>query len=242
MYEHSPAAYDALHFERGKDYRREAEEVVARIRGHRPEAGSILDVACGTGMHLAAFARMGFDVEGVELSPEMLAVAAERVAGAALHQGDMRTFRLDRRFDAVVCLFSAIGYMTSLDDLATALRTMGDHLVDGGVLVVEPWFTPQEWHDGSVFSESTTSGSLAVARVSRSWREGDESLIEMRYALARPERTWAFNEIHRMGLFTTEQQLDLYRTAGFDVEYEEPGFTERGLFVAVKRPGAGPPR
>ena len=239
MYEHSPAAYDALHYERGKDYRREAEEVVARIRRHRPDALSILDVGCGTGMHLASLARMGFDVEGVELSAAMLAVAAERV-GAPLHQGDMRTFRLDRRFDAVVCLFSAIGYMTTLDDMAAALRTMGDHLVDGGVLVVEPWFTPDRWWEGTTDSESTTAGALAVARVSRSWREGDQSLMEMRYALARPERTWSFTEIHRMGLFTTEQQLELYRAAGFEVEHEEPGFTGRGLFVAVKRPSAGP--
>ncbi|HEX2046145.1 MAG TPA: class I SAM-dependent methyltransferase [Acidimicrobiales bacterium] len=239
MYEHSPAAYDALHYERGKDYRREAEAVVSRIRRHRPDAASILDVGCGTGMHLAAFARMGFDVEGVEPAPEMLAVAAERVA-APLHQGDMRTFRLDRRFDGVVCLFSAIGYMTTLDDLATALGRMGDHLVDGGVLVVEPWFTPDRWIEGTTDSESTTSGELAVARVSRSWREGDESLIEMRYALARPERTWSFIETHRMGLFTVEQQLEAYEAAGFDVEHEMPGFSDRGLFVAVKRATAGP--
>ncbi len=238
MYEHSPAAYDALHYEGGKDYRREAQEVVSRIRRHRADAGSILDVACGTGMHLAAFARLGFDVEGVELSAEMLSAAAERLPGVPLHQGDMRSFRLDRRFDAVVCLYSAIGYMTTVDDLATALSTMGDHLGDGGVLVVEPWLAPDRWHDGSVCSESTTSGELAVARVSRSWREGDESVIEMRYALARPERTWSFTEIHRMGLFTVEQQLEVYRAVGFDVEHEEPGLTDRGLFVAVKR---GPP-
>ncbi len=240
MYEHSPAAYDALHAARGKDYRGEAEEVVSRIRLHRPEARSILDVACGTGLHLAAFAALGFDVEGVELAPEMLAVAAERVPGAPLHRGDMRTFRLERRFDAVVCLFSAIGYMTTLDDLATAVGTMRDHLVEGGVLVVEPWFTPEKWHDGMVFSESAKEGGFGVARVSRSWREGDQSLIEMHYALARPDRTWAFNEIHRMGLFTTEQQLAVYRSAGFDVAHETPGITDRGLFVAVKRASAAP--
>ena len=240
MYEHSPAAYDALHYERGKDYRREAEEVVARIGRHRPGAQSILDVGCGTGMHLASFARMGFDVEGLDPSAAVLAVAAERV-DAPLHQADMRTFRLGRRFDAVVCLFSAIGYMTTLDDMAAAIGTMAGHLVDGGVLLVEPWFTPDRWHEGTTDSESTTAGELAVARVSRSWREGDESVIEMRYALARPEGTWSFTEIHRMGLFTADQQLGVYRAAGLDVEYEEPGFSGRGLFVAVKPPSAGPP-
>ena len=240
MYEHSPAAYDLLHAARRKDYVTEAEQVVARIRRHRPEARSILDVACGTGLHLEAFARLGFEVEGLELSPEMLAVAAERLPGVRLHEGDMRTFRLGRRFDAVVCLFSAIGYMTTPDDLRTALAVMADHLVDGGVLVVEPWFTPDQWHDGMVFSESAKEGDFAVARVSRSWREGGHSLIEMHYAVARPHRTWAFSEVHRMGLFTTEQQLPVYRAAGFDVDHEWPGITDRGLFVGVKRPIAAP--
>ena len=233
-YENSAAAYDLLHAARGKDYRREAAEVAARIRGHRPDARSILDVACGTGLHLGGFAELGFDVEGVELSAGMIAAAQQRLPGVSLHQGDMRTFRLDRRFDAVVCLFSAIGYMSNLDDLATAVATMGDHLVEGGVLVVEPWFTPDQWHDGAVFAESATSGDFAAARVSRSWREGDESLIEMHYVLARPDRTWAFSEIHRMGLFSTDQQLEVYRAAGFAVAHEHPGPTGRGLVVAVK--------
>ena len=236
MYEHSPTAYDVLHAARRKDFDGEAEEVAARIRRHHPQARSLLDVACGTGMHLAAFASLGFEVEGVELSPEMLAVARGRLPGVPLYEADMRRFRLGRRFDAVTCLFSAIGYMTTPDDLSAALTTMGDHLVDGGVLVVEPWFTPDQWHDGSVYSESAKAGDLAVARVSRSWREGDDSLIEMHYALARPERTWSFTEIHRMGLYTTEQQVEVFRAAGFEVEHEWPGISGRGLFVARRRP------
>jgi dTDP-3-amino-3,4,6-trideoxy-alpha-D-glucopyranose N,N-dimethyltransferase len=235
MYEQSPAAYDLLHAVRGKDHHGEAAALVERIRHHRPEARSILDVACGTGLHLAAFAELGLHVEGVELSQEMLAAAVERVPPAALHQGDMRTFRLGRRFDAVVCLFSAIGYMTTLDDLALAVGTMRDHLVEGGVLLVEPWLTPDQWREGTVHGEGATSADLAVARVSRSWREGDESVIEMHWALARADRTWSFTEVHRMGLLTVDQQLDVYRAAGFDVEHEEHGLIGRGLFVAVSK-------
>lgn len=233
MYDQSSAAYDLLHAARGKDYRSEAAAVAARIRARRPEARSVLDVACGTGLHLAAFAGLGFDVEGVELSPAMLAVAAERLPGVALHQGDMRTFRLGRRFDAVVCLFSAIGYMSTPEDLALAVAAARDHLVDGGLLVVEPWFTPDRWFEGTVHADCATSPKLAVGRVSRSWREGDQSLIEMHWVLTEPDRTWSFTEIHRMGLFTVDQQLAVFRAAGFDVEHEEEGLTGRGLFVGV---------
>lgn len=234
LYEHSVEAYELLHAARGKDYVREAAAVSRRIRDRRPEARTLLDVACGSGLHLAAFAEDGWEVEGVDLSDAMLAAARRRLPGVALHCADMRAFRLDRRFDAAVCLFSSIGYMTSLEDLAVAVANIRDHLLPGGVLVIEPWFEPDAWHDGSVFSESATAGGLAVARVSRSWREGDQSVIEMQYALARPERTWAFSEHHRMGLFTAEQQSDVYRCAGLTVEHETPGITGRGLVVAVR--------
>jgi len=106
MYEHSATAYDALYAMRGKDYRREAERVVARIRRHRPQARSLLDVACGTGLHLAAFAELGFDVEGVELSEAMIVACRRQEPDVAIHAGDMRTFRLERRFD-VSCACSA---------------------------------------------------------------------------------------------------------------------------------------
>jgi hypothetical protein len=164
----------------------------------------------------------------------MVAAARARVPGVPVHQADMRTFALYRRFDAVVCLFSAIGYMTTLDHLAAAVATMGAHLVDGGVLVVEPWFAPDQWLDGTVHAESAKTDALAVARVSRSWREGGESVVEFHYVLAAPDRTWAFAETHRMGLFTVDEQLDVYRAAGFEAEHETPGLTGRGLIVAVK--------
>ena len=86
-----------------------------------------------------------------------------------------------------------------------------------------------------MFSEAAQAGDLAVSRVSRSWREGDQSVIEMLYALATPARTGSFTELHRMGLFTIAQQLDVYRAAGLTVDHEpKPALTDRGLFVAVR--------
>jgi SAM-dependent methyltransferase len=167
-YAHSAQAYDLLHATRGKDYGQEASALTDCIRRRRPGARTLLDVACGTGVHLAALAGAGWDVEGLDLSDDMLAAARPRLPGVPLRAADMRTFRLGRRFDAVVCLFSAIGYMTTIDDLATAVANMGDHLVAGGVLVVEPWFEPDDWLEGYVHAESAEAADLAVARASRS--------------------------------------------------------------------------
>jgi 2-polyprenyl-3-methyl-5-hydroxy-6-metoxy-1,4-benzoquinol methylase len=79
MYELSATAYDVIHAARGKDYVQEAAQVAGHIRRHNADAGSLLDVGCGTGCHLVAFARLGFDVAGVELSRALTDLARVRL-------------------------------------------------------------------------------------------------------------------------------------------------------------------
>jgi SAM-dependent methyltransferase len=234
VYEHSAAAYDLLNAARGKDYGREAAQVAERVRRRRPEARSLLDVGCGTGLHLEAFRRLGFEVAGVELSGAMAEVARGRLPGAEVVVADMRSFRLDRAFDAVVCLFSAIGYMPDTAALDTAVATMAGHLVPGGVLVVEPWLAPVAWHVGMVQADTAEADGLTVSRVSRSALWDDRSTIDMHYVISTPERSWSFVEHHRLRLFDTADYLDAFTRAGLQVEHDEVGLTGRGLFVGTR--------
>ena len=87
----------------------------------------------------------------------MLAVARQRLPELTLRQGDMRTFDLGKQFDAITCLFSAIGYMPTIDDVRAAIGNMAHHLRPGGVLLVEPWLTPDmaiDGHRSALFVES----------------------------------------------------------------------------------------
>lgn len=112
MYDKSARIYDLLYVGSGiKDYPAEAAELHRIIQEASPAAQTLLDVACGTGAHLVEMQRW-YAVEGVDLSPAMLAVARTRLPGIPLREADMRTIDLGRTFDAVTCLFSSIGYMT----------------------------------------------------------------------------------------------------------------------------------
>src|ERR671923_34446 len=108
------------------------------VQARKPGAETLLDVACGTGAHLAELRRW-YRCEGLDLDGELLAVARERLRDVPLHQDDMRDFDLGRRFDAVTCLFSSIGYVLTVEGLTAAVAAMARHLEPGGVLVVEPW-------------------------------------------------------------------------------------------------------
>jgi SAM-dependent methyltransferase len=232
VYELSAEVYDLIHQAMGKDYATEAGQVSQEIRARKADASSLLDVACGTGGHLMHL-RSDFAVCGVEVDPSMIEVARRRLPGVELHGGDMRTFALARRFDAVTCLFSAVGYMLRREDLDLAMATMARHLVPGGVLVVEPWFHPDQWFEGHVVAEAANEADIAVARVSRSTREGNISRFDFHYAIARPDGIETFVEPHAMGLWTTEEYRAAMESTGLAVDHDPVGLIGRGLFIGV---------
>ena len=227
-------AYDLIHRARGKDYAAEARQVAGMVRRLRPDATRLLDVACGTGLHLEAFAALGFDVTGIDVSPVMLAMARRRLAAVPLHEGDMRSFALGTRFDVVTCLFSSVAFMTDTDQLAEALTTMAAHLVPGGMVVVEPWVQPEVWAVGVVDADAANEDDVAVAKVSRTDREGDVSILDMRYVVATTEGIETFDEQHRLGLFTDDDLADALHSAGLAVHHDFPGITGRGLFLGIR--------
>ena len=212
----------------------EAAEVVAAIRSRRPEARSLLDVACGTGGHLVHLQGAFDEVEGVELSEAMATRAGRRLPAVAVHRGDMRTFDLGRTFDAVVCLFSSIGYARTPDDLGRALCRMVAHLAPGGVLVVDGWYEPDAWRTGYVTSDAARDADRAVARVSRSLRVGRTSVLDQTWLIATSDGVDTVVERHELGLFTAaEVEAALEGAGGVDVE-EQPAVVmgDRSRWIA----------
>ena len=232
-YWRSAEIYDLLYAQL-VDYDANAARVEALIRERRPGATTLLEVACGTGAYLERFAD-GFEVAGLDISPPMLDRARVRLPGADLVEGDMRDFDLGRTFDAVVCLFSSIAYMVSLEDLGAAIRGFARHLTPGGVAVLEPWFPPEQWKDGYVGAMSARNDELAVGRVSTSVRDGRVVTMRWAFAVAYPAGgIETYVEEHPTGQFTVQEHLDAFAAAGLEVEHDPEGLMGRGLYVAVK--------
>ncbi|WP_406864160.1 class I SAM-dependent methyltransferase [Streptomyces sp. HUAS MG47] len=234
--------YDAIYGGRGKDYRGESAAVTRHIRARHPRAASVLDVGCGTGGHLKYFAEDFSVVEGVDLTEGMLDVARRNLPEIPVHRGDMRTFDLGRRFDAIVSLFAVIGNLVGQDQLDATLANFARHLAPGGVVVLEPWWFPENFTPEHVGASLTTVDGRTVSRVSHTVRHSETaSRMDVHYLVAEPGKgVQHFSDTHVLSLYGREQFEKAFARAGLSLEYVEGDYDGNGLFVGVKRENSGP--
>jgi SAM-dependent methyltransferase len=240
MYTKSPEWYDDLH--ENKDYVAEASGVTDMIRRHLPGARTLLDVACGTGRHLQHFCD-SFACEGLDMDGGLLEIAQRRLPEVPFTQGDMTDFHLGRRFDAVTCLFSSIGYAESAERMRAAVRTMAGHLNPRGILIIEPWILPEAWDAWIAGTDNVCvvrKDDRTVVRVRTVRRTGNLTELIMHYVAACDGEITSADERHQVRMFSLEDYLGAAAEAGLETSWDPKGITGRGLLAMV--PSASPGR
>lgn len=221
---------------RDKDYAAEADYVDALIQRHHPGARELLDLGCGTGRHDLLLAQKRYGVTGVDLSEEMLTAARHQLStsnpqpssGAAscaspcFHQGDIRTVRLGRKFDAVVSLFHVMSYQTSNDDLEAAFATARSHLSPGGIFVFDCWYGPAVLTQRpEVRVKRLEDEEIRVTRIAEPVLHPNRNLVDVNYqVLVREKATGGVEELketHRMRYLFQPEVEGFLREAGMKV-------------------------
>ena len=234
MYTKSETFYDAI-YGTIKNYEREAQQLHALIQRYKQSPGNtLLDVACGTGMHIS-FMRQRYTVEGLDLDEQMLTIARRRNPGIAFHHADMADFNLGRQFDVITCLFSAIGFVKTLPRLHQTLQTMRHHLHSRGVVLLEPWLAPEQYEIGHLSATFVNQPDLKIARMSKGEADAGISIVNTHYLVATPVGIEYFTELFELGLFSHEDYLDAFRASGLNVTHDpDPEqLTGRGLYIGV---------
>lgn len=243
--------YDLIYAD--KPYDEQAAFVVELLRTRGVGGGRLLDVACGTGRHAAAFARGGFAVTGVDYNDELLAVARERVPDVEFVQADMRQLDLGGGFDAVTCLFDSIGYPLTDEGVAAALASIGAQVCDGALVVVEFLFAPTMHRDAAPvrvrrWPLSDHQVLLRISETTLDPEDPDRFAVSFEL-LALDETTGRFErwqETQENRAFDLETMTRLLSTARLELlqylpAYEEgdvvPGETWHVLAVARPFPG-----
>jgi ubiquinone/menaquinone biosynthesis C-methylase UbiE len=224
----SAELYDAIYGY--KDYAAECQRLRDIINALVPSTRRILDVACGTGGH-ARFLKEHYAVDGIDINESYLRAARRKNPLGSYVRADMLEFDLGRTYDVVTCLFSAIGILKTFNRLATAIHCMARHVKPGGILIIEPWFTPDQWRPSAPFILTGEIGMEKVYRLSHRVREDHLSILLNHYLRPTPDGLEYYNERIELGLFSRDQMTWAFEFAGMAVNYDSEGLMGRGLYV-----------
>ena len=195
----------------------------------QPAGARILDVPCGQGRHAHLLAEAGFNVDGLDYSKDLLAVAGARGTGLRLRytRGDMRKLpsRWSGRFDAVANLFTSFGFFDSPRDDLRVLSEFARVLKPGGILVwhggsrdgVMTRFLARDWWstaDGTVFGQERRFDPLSgFLEITSTWRGP----------------TGQGERMHRIRLYTASELASRMQEVGLIVEQAFDAWHDRPL-------------
>src|SRR3990167_7289842 len=136
-----------------KDYKKEALKIKSLIKKYKKSDGKeLLDAACGTGEHLK-YLKSNFYCTGMDISKEMLKIAKKNVKGAVFKQADIINFNINKKFDAILCLFSSIAYLKTYKNLEKSIKNFYKHLKNGGVIIIEGFIAKSDFKPNSSYMD-----------------------------------------------------------------------------------------
>ena len=218
-----------------KDYKKEAEEISKLILKYKKNEGkSLLDVGCGTGLHIK-YLKPSYDCVGVDLNEEMLKIARRNVKGVKFLQGNMLSLNIKQKFDVVTCLFSAIGYAKTAAQLRNTLSGFYKHLNPGGICIIDAWFDKEHWRVGSVHLRSYDGDTVKISRVGYSAIKGEMSILDEHYLIAEKNKGVMYiQDKSELRLTEREEFLQLLEEAGFKPILLKKAIMGRDRYIGIK--------
>ena len=223
--------YDLLYAQ--KDYGREANDVLDTLRKRQPSLTSLLELGCGTGGHARAFASEGLNVFGVDISPEMIALArskSEADSGPGNFSctvGNICNFNSGRTFDAAVSLFHVMSYLTTDQAFVDALSNVANQIDSGGQFLFDVW------HKEAVLAQrperrtrEIREALLYVSRTATPVLDSDRDCVVIDFDMVCEDLEMGhidkFSERHVMRYFAPGDIIRFAKHVGFEVlEWQE---------------------
>jgi ubiquinone/menaquinone biosynthesis C-methylase UbiE len=209
MYKQFAKYYDNIY--QWKNYKAESEILRSLIKKYKTSRGrEMLDVACGTGNHIV-YLKKYFNISGVDIDKDMLRIARKKLPDIKFIRGDMRTFALNRQFDVILCLFSAIGHLKTYENLEKTIRNFSGHLKQGGVMIVEPFLLPEVFINNILDAYVIDEPGLKLTRMNRSKRRGNIAIYDFHFLVGEKGKIRYFVQNIELGMFESGKILTMMK-------------------------------
>jgi ubiquinone/menaquinone biosynthesis C-methylase UbiE len=207
---------------------------------------NILDTACGTGNITIPMALKGYDIWGVDISEEMLAIAENKARNKKLNikfiKQNMTELALNKSFDSVLCMCDGVNYIVDEEDLFRYFKIVYNLIKAGGIFIFDissRYKLANILGDNTLFQEKDD-----FCYVWENCFDQEEELLEMHLNFFIPQQGLykRMEEYHMQRAYSEEHLIKLLSEAGFhniksydDMKLEKPtNRTERIFFAAQK--------
>ena len=225
--------YDKLY--NRKDYLSEITNLLELIKPYiKHNFTNWLDVACGTGKHLEHL-KKHFHCMGLDICPQLLDIAKQRNPELVFILGDMQDFVIDHKFDVISCMFGSIGHTLTIDNLKRTISNMKKHLNPEGMMIIEPWHTPEQFKAGRIDLITIDEPEIKLARCCSSQVKDKLSVLDMHHLVCRPDGTNHFIEHLELGLFSESEYKTTLADGGYTVLHEKIRDNGNGVYLVFKR-------
>lgn len=198
-----------------EDYKEEVEryvEAIKRCKSSKPI--TMLHLGCGAGGHDYHLKKQ-FTLTGVDLSQGMLDIAKELNPEVDYLLGDMRSIRLNKKFDAVI-IPDSIAYMSTLGDLRKVMDTAADHLKPAGILCIVATTKEEFSNNNFVYSGSDAETHITIFENNHVISDCNYEATLV-YLIRQKGKLDIYHEVHTLGLFSHESWLDIFSASHFSV-------------------------
>jgi SAM-dependent methyltransferase len=231
-----------------KDYKAEADYIHKLLENIHPGTKSILELGCGSGNHAQLLGNAGYAVHGIDVSRTMIEQAHFKAGkNVSFELGDVRSYRSDKVYDALISLFHVASYQVTNKDFEKYLQTAAIHLKTGGVFVFDFWYGPAVLTDlpserKKVMEDSETK----VTRLSFPEMFVNQNLCKVHFDVQvfdkLKKQTHEIKETHPMRYFFLPELDYMLSNSGFQImkayqwmTTKIPDFKSWNVVVVVKK-------
>jgi len=178
-----------------------------------------LDVGCGTGLYLIPLKRKKFDIEGLDLSINMLKEVRKKSKTIKLHKKDMSNFKINKKYDAIICLSSTLIILPNFKIIKKTIKNLYKHLSPGGILILDLPNHLKEIKEKNNLKEheshNTPKGKLNFTFLS--YKKGNKWIEEWYGVTKRKNKVLKFKDTWEELIYSPKELESSLKKAGFNI-------------------------
>ncbi len=203
-----------------------------RKKTHRSK--TVLDLACGTGIHLEYFKKLGYKIQGIDASQKMLNVAKKRLGAVSLKKDFFETFNLKKKPDIITCYFNGMSYNTDLRKLKSTFKNIYKSLPDKGIFIFDVFCIEKSKKIFAIKKFENKKIKISRTIIGLPTNKGFKST--MYYIIFDGKKSDILSETSLRGTFSKKQILNTLSSSNFKVLYCGKGYApEYTVFIAQKQ-------